>query len=190
MKQFVAESAGVTASATSTGIARKPSDIAVEKQQLREEEAALRTERQQIRQRRKQEDAAWQALKAERNTQQQHRRAQIAVGNSLPGGSKKAADRHWKQLRQQRRTELNERMVENQQWTKQREDLRQRAKALPLVIAWIAILVVTDNCTRQCLGLPLFVAGPRVTAEMVVSALTHLLPPELQFLISDPRTLR
>jgi len=45
--------------------------------------------------------------------------------------------------------------------------------------------VVVDNCTRQCLGLPLFVAGPKVTAQMVVEALQLLLPPELQFLISD-----
>jgi transposase InsO family protein len=38
------------------------------------------------------------------------------------------------------------------------------------------------------LGLPLFVAGPRVTAEMIVEALGLLLPPELQFLISDRGT--
>ena len=48
--------------------------------------------------------------------------------------------------------------------------------------------MVTDNCTRQCLGLPLFVAGNNVTAEMVVDALRILLPPELQFLISDRGT--
>jgi len=56
---------------------------------------------------------------------------------------------------------------------------------LPIVTAWIAILVVVDNCTRQCLGLPLFAVGQKVTAEMVVEALQILLPPELQFLISD-----
>jgi len=56
---------------------------------------------------------------------------------------------------------------------------------LPMVSTWIAILVVTDNCTRQCLGLPLFVAGSHVTAEMVVAALRVLLPADLQFLISD-----
>jgi len=53
------------------------------------------------------------------------------------------------------------------------------------VTAWIAILVITDNCTRQCLGLPLFVAGPRVTAEIIAEALQALLPPDLLFLISD-----
>jgi transposase InsO family protein len=34
-------------------------------------------------------------------------------------------------------------------------------------------------------GLPLFVAGSKVTADMVVTALRALLPAELQFLISD-----
>jgi transposase InsO family protein len=42
-----------------------------------------------------------------------------------------------------------------------------------------------DNCTRQGLGLPLFVAGSSLTANMVVAALADLLPSELQFLISD-----
>ena len=56
---------------------------------------------------------------------------------------------------------------------------------LPVVTAWIAILVVTDNCTRQCLGLPLFVAGSHVTSEMVIAALRVLLPADLQFLISN-----
>jgi transposase InsO family protein len=52
----------------------------------------------------------------------------------------------------------------------------------------VAILVLTDNCTRQCLGLPLFAAGPRLTAEEVVAALRALLPAELQFLVSDRGT--
>jgi transposase InsO family protein len=52
----------------------------------------------------------------------------------------------------------------------------------------VAILVLTDNCTRQCLGLPLFAAGPKVTAEAVVAALRALLPAALQFLISDRGT--
>ena len=49
----------------------------------------------------------------------------------------------------------------------------------------MAILVITDNCTRQCLGLPVFVAGAKVTAAMVVAAARAVLPAELQFLISD-----
>ena len=73
----------------------------------------------------------------------------------------------------------------DQQWRLARQSLRERMNLLPMVSTWIAILVVTDNCTRQCLGLPLFVAGSHVTAEMVVAALRVLLPADLQFLISD-----
>ncbi len=63
-----------------------------------------------------------------------------------------------------------------------------RISQLPVITAWIAILVIIDNCTRQCLGLPLFVAGANVTAEMVVAALRLLLLSELRFLISDRGT--
>jgi transposase InsO family protein len=35
------------------------------------------------------------------------------------------------------------------------------------------------------LGLPLLVAGSKVTAQMVVSALRRLLPDDLQFVITD-----
>ncbi len=51
--------------------------------------------------------------------------------------------------------------------------------------AWIVVLVVLDNCTRQCLGLPLFVVGAHVTAELVVEALRALLPQELSYLLAD-----
>ena len=50
------------------------------------------------------------------------------------------------------------------------------------------MLVVTDNCTRQCLWLPLFAAGAHVTAEASAATLRALLPAELQFLISDRGT--
>jgi transposase InsO family protein len=38
------------------------------------------------------------------------------------------------------------------------------------------------------LGLPLFVAGPKITAALVIAALRALLPADLQFLISDRGT--
>jgi transposase InsO family protein len=188
MKQFVAQSAGESTASASKETDVAPSNLEIQKRQLREEEATLRVARRQVRHRRKQEDAAWQTLKAEHKAQQQQRAAAIAAGNRPPWGSQTVATQNWKQLRKQRHNQLEQRKVENQQWTKQREQFRQQAKALPLVTVWIAILVITDNCTRQCLGLPLFVAGARVTAEMIVSALTHLLPAELQFLISDRGT--
>ena len=66
-----------------------------------------------------------------------------------------------------------------------RQNLREQLTQLPVVTAWIAILLVTDNCMRQCLGLPLFLDGSHVTAEMVVATLRILPPVDLQFLISD-----
>lgn len=54
---------------------------------------------------------------------------------------------------------------------------------------WLAILAITDNCTRQCLGLPLFLSGSKLTSDELVAALRSLLPSELEFLISDQGTV-
>jgi transposase InsO family protein len=51
--------------------------------------------------------------------------------------------------------------------------------------AWIAVLVVVNNCTRRSLGLPLFAVGAHVTAELVAEALAALLPEGLAYLITD-----
>lgn len=158
-------------------------DLRAKKRALHREQAALRLKRSQIRECRRQQDQAWQQLKAQWREQQQQQ-----AGHKLPWGSKKAQDELWRQLRQQRQAQIQQRKQEDQLWRQQRQALRQLAAQLPLVTSWIAILVITDNCTRQCLGLPLFVAGPHVTAEMVVEALQSLLPPELLFLISDRGT--
>jgi transposase InsO family protein len=92
------------------------------------------------------------------------------------------------QLRDERRQTLAQRKVEDQAWREERRRLRERISQLPVVTNWMAILVILDNCTRQCLRLRLFVAGANVTADMIVAALRNLLPPELHFLISDRGT--
>lgn len=162
--------------------------LKAKKQALRRKKEALILTRRQIREQRKQEDTAWQMLKSHRRGQQAERKAQLESGHKPTWGSKKAQDEQWHQLRQQRRNQRKQRDQQDQQWRQQRYRLRQQTLELPLVTTWIAILVVTDNCTRQCLGLPLFVTGNKVTAEMVVEALRFLLPPQLQFLISDRGT--
>lgn len=148
--------------------------------QLRQEEERLRIERRGIRTRRQQEDAAWRALR------QLHRQEEAEVSQPRARrGERKARKENWQVLRDQRRQALAQRRQEDETWRQQRQALREQIAWLPLVTAWIAILVITDNCTRQCLGLPVFVTGSRVTAEMIVAALRTLLPTELQFLISD-----
>ena len=148
--------------------------------QLRQEEEKLRDARRKTRLKRKQEDAAWQQLRQ----QQRQQDAELSKRGAY-FGERKVIRSQRRVLKQQRRRCLEQRQQENKVWREQRQQLRRKMEALPVVTTWIAILVVTDNCTRQCLGLPLFVAGSRVTADMVVDALRTLLPDELQFLISD-----
>ncbi len=148
---------------------------------LRQEADRLRLERRVTRQQRAQEDTAWKMLKAHRR----HERTDPTLRTRV---ERRAQNMRWRIHRDQRRATLQQREVEDAQWRAQRRTLRQQLDQLPPVTTWLAILVITDNCTRQCLGLPLFVAGARVTAKMVVQALRDLLPAELQFLISDRGT--
>ena len=140
-----------------------------QKRQLRRETLALRAARRQSRQQRKTEDAAWRILRQQRHDSD-------------------LSNETWQPLRTRRKAELGQREHADATWRQQLQQLRERWAQWPLVTVWLAILVVTDNCTRQCLGLPLFVVGPKVTAELIVKALRALLPPELHFLISDRGT--
>lgn len=151
---------------------------------MRQAADRLRVERRAVRQRRQAEDALWQQLR-----QQQHspKGAECPThGPPDPAAPLPAAA--WRTLRQQRKAALRQRATEDALWRAARQEIR--AQVVPAAVArsWIAILVLTDNCTRQCVGLPLFVAGASVTAEQVVNALRELLPPQLQFLITDRGT--
>ena len=152
--------------------------LKAQKRALRQEEEALRAERRVARQRCKDEDAAWQEMRAEEKQQPEAARSQSAAEREVRRERRRI-------VRQQRRETVARRKQEDAKWRQKRSIIRQQFSQLPIVTAWIAILVVTDNCTRQCLGLPLFVVGAKVTAELVIEALRTLLPPELQFLISD-----
>jgi transposase InsO family protein len=94
----------------------------------------------------------------------------------------------WRQLREQRRFCQQARLAENRAWHERNRKLKDDSSADLQQRSWIAILVVTDNCTRQCLGLPLFRSGPKVTSQEVIDVLRQLLPANLQFLISDQGT--
>lgn len=147
---------------------------------LRQAEERLRIERRNTRDQRRQEDAAWKTLR------HQHRQERAEMSQQrVRYGERKAWKVNWQALRQHHRQIMEQRQQENQVWRKKRQILRIQLAELPIVRTWIAILVMTDNCTRQCLGLPLFVAGANVTSEMIIEALRALLPDELQFVISD-----
>jgi transposase InsO family protein len=162
--------------------------LKAEKRTLRHEETQLRNERRQIREKRKLEDAVWREARATRKAEEQAYQALSKEERRQQRKAKQARDEQWQALRAQRHVTLEERKREDAEWRKKRCSLRERWSQLPVVTTWIAILVILDNCTRQCLGLPLFVAGPKVTSEMVVEVLQVLLPPELRFLITDRGT--
>lgn len=155
---------------------------------LKKEEKQVQNERRQIREQRRLADTAWQEVRKKKKERQAAYRSLTKTERREQRQVKQAQDEQWSIMRQQRRDTLEKRPQEDIEWRQKRNALRERLSGLPVVTCWIAVLVIVDNCTRQCLGLPLFVAGPKVTAEMVVEALRVLLPPELQFLISDRGT--
>jgi transposase InsO family protein len=152
--------------------------LAVQKRLLRAEEAQLRAQRRDIRQKRRQEDETWRTMKHLYHTM-------LTTPHPATRGNLEWVRNAQHRLRQHRKRIQAQRQAEDHHWRQQRHALRSRRTELPMVTAWIAILVMTDNCSRQCPGLPLFVAGPHVTAAAIVAALEALLPQELRFLITD-----
>lgn len=190
MRDFVAASQERAEQEGSAGDAdqAEPATPQAAQRALRREEAQLRDERRQVREKRQLEDAVWREARAARQAEEQTDQALSQEERRQQRKTKPARAEQWRALREQRRAALEKRTREDEVWRQKRHSLRERLAQLPVITAWIAILVVIDNCTRQCLGLPLFVAGPHVTSEMIVEALRVLLPPELQFLISDRGT--
>ena len=166
---------------SATPLADEQSSVKAQKQACQRAADELRVARRQQRAQRNLEDRAWQTLRAQA--------ASAAPADTpAPAASRAAAAERKRSLRAQRRAQHQQRRAADEQWRQQRRQLREQWSVLPLVSAWLAMLVITDNCTRQCLGLPIFVSGPKVTAELIVAALQALLPPELQCLISDRGT--
>lgn len=156
-----------------------------EKQALWRTNQAIREERYQVREQRKQEDATWSALRKQLLSEKEAFRALPKAERHKQRQVREALEKRWQAAWDQHRASLAVRPKENAEWQAKRQQVRESATGAFATQAWFAILVTTDNCTRQCLGLPLFITGPKVTAETVVQALAVLLPPDLQYLVSD-----
>jgi len=144
-----------------------------------------RAARHQVLVERKKEDAACFASKVVA------RQANLTY-QKLPKGERKQLRAGWqdqqvtrKLLREQQQARKQTREQENAIWHQQNRALRAGSGVEETERTWIAVLVMTDNCTRQCAALPIFETGPKVTAEEVEQALRVVLPTNLQFLISD-----
>jgi transposase InsO family protein len=142
-------------------------------------------ERHQVLQRRKLEDRAWKAAKAEyRQARQAYLKGSHCERKQFQQAWQETLQ-VWTKVREQRRINLLSRQQENQSWHERNQQRTGDVSPKNGDRRWLAILVVTDNCTRQCLGLPLFSAGANLTSQELVSALREILPAELQFFISD-----
>lgn len=146
-----------------------------------------RAERYRVREQRKQADTAWKIAKTSwRNTRQAHQ-ALTRSERKTQRAVYQLAHQAWQTVRQQRQAMLHKWQSENQAWHQRNREL-QAGSAETAGRSWIAVLVVTDNCTRQCLGLPIFQSGAKLTSLELVLALRAILPEELEFLISDQGT--
>lgn len=163
------------------------------RQELRTLMQGLQIERRRERERRRLIDQAWKVRKQEQKLALERSEGLAmaalsgpAVGKWRERGRRRAGLRaQWRAEWGERHKELERRRQEDARWRQEREKLGERKAGIGLVTVWVAILVMVDNCSRRCLGLPLFEMGAHVTAELVVEALGAILPRELKYLISD-----
>lgn len=144
-----------------------------------------RAERYHIREQRKREDVAWKVAKTAWRQTRQAYQAMNPSERKERQATYQGAHQNWQIVRQARQATLQRRQQENQAWHQSNQEIQTASAERLHTRSWIAILVVTDNCTRQCLGLPIFRAGSKVTSDEVVAALRSILPDGLEFLISD-----
>jgi transposase InsO family protein len=142
-----------------------------------------RADRHQVVQRRRQEDAEWLAERQAHHVLVEAYRSMTRTQRAQVATKWQAQKDHWAVREKERKARMEQRQTENQAW-----HARNQARSGKSVSVWIAILVVSDNATRQCWGLPVFASGAHVTTQEVTEALQDVLPEGLMFLISDQGT--
>jgi transposase InsO family protein len=147
-----------------------------------------RAERYQVREQRQREDIAWKVAKSAWRETRQAYQAMTRAERQERRAAYQLERQAWETIRQARQATLQQRQQEDQAWHQSHRVLQSDSAEHLQPRSWIAILVVTDNCTRQCLGLPVFRTGAKVTSDEVVMALCSILPKGLAFLISDQGT--
>jgi transposase InsO family protein len=143
--------------------------------------AEARAERHKLLQQRRQEDADWHVERKAHHQIVDDYRALSHTQRAIRDCEWQTQKDYWAKRKKERRQVTARRKEENQVWHQKNYNRQEKR-------FWLAILVITDNCTRQCLGLPIFESGAKVTAQEVTDALSFLLPKDLAFLISDQGT--
>jgi transposase InsO family protein len=160
-----------------------------ERAELKTRSEQMRIERRRKRARRRQEDAQWRAKRKNCQAAKKARQKLTRAERRSQREAWKAQQATWQADKAERNEQLQARKAEDATWREERRQIKaseaQLDARLPPVTAWFVILVVVDNCTRHCVGVPLFPVGVPVTAELIVAALRPLCPPGLEFIISD-----
>jgi transposase InsO family protein len=160
-----------------------------EQMEVKTRSEEMRIERRRKRARRRQEDAQWRAKRKSRQTAKEARHKLTRAERRSQREAWKAQQATWQADKAERSKQLQTRIVEDAAWREDRQQIKSREAQLDArlspVTAWFVILVVVDNCTRHCVGVPLFPVGVSVTAELIIAALRPLCPPGLEFIISD-----
>jgi transposase len=150
---------------------------------IKREEEELRAWRRNIRIERKKEDEEWREYRGKRIKLKKRVKEMSKGERKRFEGDKKRSDEEWWRKRDERRELKAKRDKEDEKWRNKRKEIKDKMNLT--ITSLVAILVIIDNCTRKCLGLPVFIKGRKVTADDVIKALENLLPPELRYIISD-----
>lgn len=142
-----------------------------------------RAQRHAITQKRKQEDADWRIERQAHHQIVETYRALSRPKRAAMADQWQAQKADWALREQARKAVLGRRKLENQVWHTENRRRQQKSERV-----WLAVLVIVDNCSRQCYGLPVFESGAKVTAAEVEQALRRSLPKDLAYLISDQGT--
>jgi hypothetical protein len=155
-------------------------EIKADRKQSEEE---LRTWRRRIRIERKKKDEKWKKYRKERIKYKKEikEKTKDEIKEFQDEINKKDAE--WKRKKAERKELVIKKKKEDEEWRDKRKKSKEELNVA--VTSLVAVLVIIDNCTRKCIGLPLFIKGKHVSAVDVVKSLEKSLNQELNYIISD-----
>lgn len=155
---------------------KKNEDIMAMEEKANQKQKAeeLRAQRRKMRIERKKEDKKWKKFRRERKELENKQK-------NLSKDEKKKINAEWKEKSAERKALKANRKTEDEEWRRKQKE----KQAMITMSSLVAVLVIIDNCTRKCFGLPLFIQGKRVNADDIIKALEKQLLPDLKYLISD-----
>ncbi|MFZ2070051.1 MAG: DDE-type integrase/transposase/recombinase, partial [Halobacteriota archaeon] len=158
-------------------------DEIARKANIKQVEEELRAWKRKIRIERKKEDKEWGEYREKRIKLKKRWGEMSKAERKRFRKEKKRNDGEWVRKKAERRELKAKRDEDDEKWRNMRKEVKEKMNVA--ITSLVAILVIIDNCTRRCLGLPVFIKGRKVTADDVIRALENRLPPELRYILSD-----